>query len=141
MKFAGFWIRLSAHLIDFILWNALEYGLESGVTRVFQLSGVAEQVVAVIFSLVFVYGYYVEIPMRRGTTFGKQIFGIYVVDQKTGENFNRKQATVRAASYLLSYALIGCGFLMVLFHPHKLALHDVIAGTASIRKKKGAPSV
>ena len=141
MRFAGFWIRFSAHVIDFTLWNALEYGLESGVTRAFQLSAVAEQVVEVVLTVLFVYGYYVEIPMRRGTTFGKQLFGIYVVDQKTGENFNRKQATVRAASYLLSYVLIGCGFLMVFFHPYKLALHDLIAGTASIRKKKGAPLI
>lgn len=141
MMFAGFWIRLAAHLIDFILLNSVEYGLETLVTHALGLSAVAQQGVGVVLTLGLCYFYYVEIPMRRGTTFGKQIFGIVVIDAKTGGLFTRKQATIRFCSYLISYAMVGCGFLMAAFHPQKRAFHDLLAGTVCIRRKKILPQV
>ncbi len=136
MIFAGFWIRLAAHLIDFILLNAVEVALEYGISLPLGLSAVAQQVIGVILSLGLCYLYYVEIPMRRGTTFGKQVFGIYVLDGSTGGLFTKKQAIIRMFSYLLSYALVGCGFLMAAFQPDKRALHDLIAGTVCVIRKR-----
>jgi uncharacterized RDD family membrane protein YckC len=136
MILAGFWVRFAAHWIDFILWNAIEFGLEWGITTVFGLGGLGEQIVGVVLTLGMVYLYYVEIPIRRGSTFGKRLFGIQVVDRNTGGPLTRKQAIIRTASYLLSYLLVGAGFTMVLFQPQKLGLHDLIAGTASLRKRK-----
>jgi len=136
MRFAGFWIRFWAHWIDFIAWNAVEYGLEWGITKVLNLDALGEQIAGVALTLLIVYLYYVEIPVRKRTTPGKRLFGVRVFDRNTGMPFSRKQAIVRTASYLLSYAPAGAGFLMVLFHPSKLALHDLIAGTASLRKVK-----
>ncbi|MBC7395886.1 MAG: RDD family protein [Bdellovibrionales bacterium] len=135
MIFAGFWVRFAAHIIDFVLLNAVEYGLETLISEGLGLSAVAQQVLGVFLTLGLCYFYYVEIPMRRGTTFGKQVFGIIVIDAKTGGLFTRKQATVRVFSYLFSYAMVGCGFLMAAFHPQKRAFHDLIAGTVSIRRK------
>ena len=136
MTFAGFWVRFAAHWIDFILWNSVEFGLEWLITNTFGLGGLGEQIVGVVLTLGMVYLYYVEIPVRKGTTFGKRCFGIQVLDRKTGGPLNRKQAVIRTSSYLLSYLLVGAGFTMVLFQPQKLGLHDLIAGTASLRKKK-----
>ncbi len=136
MIFAGFWIRFAAHWIDFILWNGVEFSLEWLITAAFGLGGLGEQVVGVLLTLGIAYLYYVEIPIRRGSTFGKQLFGIQVLDRKTGCRMNRKQAVIRTASYVFSYLLVGAGFTMVLFQPQKLGLHDLIAGTASLRKKK-----
>ena len=137
MKYAGFWIRLAAHLIDFILLNTVEVALEYAISLPLGLSAVIQQVVGVILSLALCYFYYVEIPMRRGTTIGKKIFGIYVLDARTGLIFTKKQAIARLFAYLLSYAIVGCGFLMAAFHPQKRGLHDLIAGTVSVRRKKG----
>ena len=137
MNYAGFWIRLAAHLIDFILLNAVEVALEYGLSLPLGLSAVSQQALGVLLSLALCYFYYVEIPMRRGTTLGKQVFGIYVLDAKTGNNFTKKQSIARMFAYLLSYAIIGCGFLMAAFHPQKRGLHDLIAGTVSVRRKKG----
>ncbi len=136
MNYAGFWIRFGAHIIDFVLVNAVELGLEYGISIPLGFSAVLQQVLGVILSLGLCYYYYVELPQKRGTTLGKQVFGIYVVDATTGENFSRKQAVKRLFGYLLSYAIVGCGFLMAAFHPQKRGLHDLIAGTVSIRKKK-----
>ena len=136
MNYAGFWIRLLAHAIDFILLNAVEVAIEYGLSLPLGLGAVSQQALGVLLSLGLCYVYYVEIPMRRGTTIGKQFFGIYVIDARTGDPFTKKQAIVRAFSYLLSYAIIGCGFLMAAFHPQRRGLHDLIAGTVSVRRKK-----
>ena len=139
MNYAGFWIRCGAHLIDFAILNLVELGLEYAICTPLGVSSFAQQVIGVILSLALSWIYYIEIPLRRGTTIAKQFFGIYVIDQKTGELFSRKQATIRLFGYLLSYALVGCGFLMVAFNPRKQGLHDILAGTLSIRRKKGEP--
>jgi len=136
MNFAGFWIRAVAHLIDFLIWNGVEFGFETLLTKVFDLSSVAEQGVGVVLSFGIAYLYYVELPLRFGTTLGKKLFRIHVVNAVTGGAPSRKTLLVRSVGYLLSYGVLGCGFLMVLFHPQKLALHDLLAKTASIRLKK-----
>ena len=139
MIFAGFWVRLGAHLIDFALLNAVEYGVETLITESLGLGAVAEQIVGIVLTLGLSYLTYVEIPMRRGTTLGKQVFGIVVIDTQTGALMNRKQATIRMFSYLLSYAMVGCGFLMAAFHPQKRGFHDLIARTVSVRRKNTVP--
>jgi uncharacterized RDD family membrane protein YckC len=132
--FAGFWIRALAHLIDFLIWNLLELAIEYGVTWAFKLDTVWQQVISVIATLVIPYLYYVEWPIKTGSTFGKSLLGIRVVDSSTGGPITRKQAIGRLYAYLLSYALLGCGFLMVAFHPQKRGLHEWISGTHSVRK-------
>jgi hypothetical protein len=136
IKYAGFWVRALAHLIDFVCWNLIELAIEYGIATPLHLTTVAQQILGVVVSLGVLYAYYVELPQRRGTTLGKEIFGIYVVDGRTGLNFSRKQALGRMFAYLLSYLIVGCGFLMAAFHPQKLGLHDLLAGTVSIRRKK-----
>jgi uncharacterized RDD family membrane protein YckC len=136
MKYAGFWLRFLAHLIDFILLNAVEVGLEYAISLPLGLSAVVQQAIGVILSLGLCYFYYVSIPMKHGTTLGKKIFGIYVLDARTGFVFTRNQAIIRMFAYLLSYATLGCGFLMVAFHPQKRGLHDLLARTVSVKFKK-----
>jgi uncharacterized RDD family membrane protein YckC len=135
MKYAGFWIRFCAHAIDFLAWNAAELAIEYGISTPLKLGAVEQQVLGVVASFILVYLYYVELPQRLGTTPGKWLFGIYVLDGRTGEVFSRKQAMGRMMSYLLSYAIIGCGFLMAAFHPEKRALHDLLTGTCCLIKR------
>jgi uncharacterized RDD family membrane protein YckC len=60
-----------------------------------------------------------------------------VVRLNQDQPVSRKVLLLRLIGYVFSYLAIGCGFLMVLFHPRKLGLHDLFSGTASIRKKPG----
>jgi uncharacterized RDD family membrane protein YckC len=134
--FAGFWIRSVSHLIDFILVNAVELSLEYGISTPLQLSGFAQQVIGIGLSIGLSYGYYVHYQVKTGTTIGKKLFGIYVIDEKTGATLSRKQAIFRLIGYIGSYLMVGCGFLMAAFHPQKKAFHDLIAGTVSVRRPK-----
>ena len=136
MNYAGFWIRFLAHLIDFILVNGVELALEYGISTPLKFSTFSQQILGVILTLGLCYWYYCVYQVKHGTTFGKRIFSIYVVDEYSGAYLSTKQAILRLIGYLFSYAIIGCGFLMAAFHPKKQGLHDLIAGTVSIRKPK-----
>ena len=69
-----------------------------------------------------------------GATPGKKLLGIHVVDAKSYENINNKQAIIRYIGYIISTVPLGAGFLMVGFRKDKRALHDLLAGTVVIYK-------
>ncbi len=69
-----------------------------------------------------------------GTTPGKRLMGLYVCtpDGKPGVGIVR--AFLRMVGYLLSYATLGVGFLMIAFTASKRGLHDLVAGTIVVRR-------
>jgi len=67
-----------------------------------------------------------------GTTPGKRMVGIKIVDAKTFEDISNKQAITRSLGYIISLIPFGLGFLMVAFRKDKRALHDLLANTAVI---------
>jgi uncharacterized RDD family membrane protein YckC len=136
MIYAGFWVRAVAHLIDFVLLNAVELALEYGISTPLHLSTFAQQGVGVVLFIGIWFWYYCRYQVTTGTTIGKKLFSIYVVDERTGQFLSHQQAIIRTLGYLVSYAIIGCGFLMAAFHPQKRALHDLFAGTVSVIKTK-----
>jgi uncharacterized RDD family membrane protein YckC len=156
MRYAGFWRRLGAHLIDFsladlalpLLVETLVFGAMYGVYYVVAhlnhstikpydsaFNPVLEQVVSVIVGLVIAVPYYTWLTYRYGATPGKKPFKIVVVNAADGGPITLKQSALRCVGYVASYATFGAGFFMVAFHPQKRALHDLIAGTASVIKE------
>lgn len=68
----------------------------------------------------------------RGATPGKRMLHIAIVDAKTLEEIDNKQAITRSLGYIVSTLLLLMGFIMVAFRQDKRALHDLLAGTAVI---------
>lgn len=69
-----------------------------------------------------------------GATPGKKLLGIHVVDAKTLQEINNKQAIIRYIGYIISTLPFAFGFLMVGFRKDKRALHDLLAETVVIYK-------
>ncbi len=67
-----------------------------------------------------------------GATPGKKLLGIHVVDAKTLQEINNKQAIIRYIGYIISTIPLAIGFLMVGFRKDKRALHDLLAETVVI---------
>ena len=67
-----------------------------------------------------------------GTTPGKRMVGIKIVDAKTFEDITNKQAITRSLGYIISLIPFGLGFLMVALRKDKRALHDLLANTTVI---------
>jgi uncharacterized RDD family membrane protein YckC len=80
--------------------------------------------------------YYVWLTYRYETTLGKRFFRVFVVSGTNLSRVSLKQSWIRCLAYLVSYLPFGCGFLMILFHPEKKGLHDLIANTAVIIRDK-----
>lgn len=151
-RYAGFWIRFAADILDSILLDTLTCVLMLMILGVvywvkilfFSGSGVLEtsffdsissftlQIGLVTMRGALSIGYFSWATYRYGTTFGKKTFSIYVVCARDHSAISLKQSILRCFSYLISYAPFGAGFLMVLFNKKKQALHDLIAGTVSI---------
>lgn len=68
----------------------------------------------------------------RGATPGKKFVHIKIVDAKTLQDIDNKQALTRSIGYIVSTLALLIGFLMVAFRKDKRGLHDLLAGTVVI---------
>lgn len=154
IRIAGFWIRFWAHIVDSLILTLASWFLELGVLWVFYgiktilLAKLGEpmppfddafnafflQILNAGLYFCFAFPYFVLGHYQYGTTWGKRLFGIYVVQAETHEKITLRQSIVRFFLYGLSYLPMGVGFLMVAYHPKKQGLHDLIAKTISVRR-------
>jgi uncharacterized RDD family membrane protein YckC len=68
----------------------------------------------------------------RGATPGKKYCHIKIVDAKTHNDIDNKQALTRSIGYIASTFIFLIGFLMVAFRKDKRSLHDILADTCVI---------
>jgi uncharacterized RDD family membrane protein YckC len=159
--YAGFWRRLVAHILDLAILNGVSWVFElvilQGMYAVYSwlasrhgaavaafddaFDPLMYQVVSAVIYLILITPYYIWGQFRYGTTLGKSLMGIVIVSYPSHSSVTLRQSTLRFCSYLASYLPLGCGFMMAAFHPEKRALHDLIAGTAAVvRRKAKVPS-
>ena len=109
VKFAGFWVRSVAFLVDVICLCFLV-----------PVAGPLSPLPLLVYG-VLMHGVW-------GKTIGKALLGIKVVPAAGGP-MNPGIAFVRALGKLFCLATLAIGFLVAAFHPQKRALHDLIADT------------
>ena len=129
MKYAGFWIRLVALVIDCIIIVPLNNYI---------LSYIGDGSILRILMPNMIWWVYTAglASSSLQATLGKKILGLKVVDLN-GNRISLGKATGRFLASILSGLILGIGYLMVAFNPKKQGLHDQIAGTYVI---KNAPS-
>lgn len=152
VKFAGFWIRSIAYILDTILLSLVGWVLEAvlfgpqNATLFGGMIGVDVfpegwmswdplylQIFVLSIHVTVSCVYYTVGHRRFATTLGKWCLGIYVLDAKTRGFMSVSQALIRTFASILSIIPVGAGYLMVIFQPEKRALHDLLAGTVSVR--------
>ncbi|OQX59969.1 MAG: transporter [Helicobacteraceae bacterium 4484_230] len=157
IRYAGFWVRLLASVIDTIVLALplilVVYILSGGewldFSKIQQSIGYANSGEAmsalegaksvqakweIVFELLMAAVIIVFWKRWAGATPGKRILGIHVVDYKTGAEISNAQAVVRYIGYIASSIILMIGFLMIAFRRDKRALHDLMAGTAVVYK-------
>ena len=151
VRYAGFWIRTVAFVIDLILLNFLSWFLELATVgaaywgmrlagRTFPPGQGFEavfdpfflQIVSTAIFLALTVLYFVGVQVEYGATLGKRIFRIKVVRMDTLETMSWMQAVARWFGYGASCLAMGAGYLMAAIQPRKRALHDLLAGTVVI---------
>lgn len=128
-RFAGFWIRFVAALIDTVVGSVI---MQVGLFAL-QLDLSAQNpetwVANLIFSTVvwWIYGAAFESSSFQATP-GKLALGLRVTDER-GARISFGRATGRYLGQILSTLFLCIGYLMVAWDNRKQGLHDTIAGT------------
>jgi uncharacterized RDD family membrane protein YckC len=150
MKYAGFWRRFFAYIIDAILFSVVFFviggffgladvevsgtvGSSSGqYSRAADASEGAQaifQIAAVIVS--WLYFALLESSPKQATL-GKMALGIKVTDLD-GNRISFGRATGRFFAKIISGVILMIGYIMAAFTAKKQALHDIIASTLVIK--------
>jgi uncharacterized RDD family membrane protein YckC len=145
-RMAGFFIRGLAFFLDLailsvlflILLRAGNFGMSTALKGLYLESSSAELIrlllgiyPAVAFSLFFTY--FTFFVAYGGQTPGKMLFRIRVLT-KDQQPLTGWKAFLRTSGYFISsFLLLGLGFLVIIIHPQKRAVHDFIAGSAVLK--------
>lgn len=136
-RYAGFWIRVGAHLIDsiivfavtlpviYVLFGTPQTAVDPGTgtmstVELFVWLGIA--VAVVLFWRL------------RGATPGKMLCGIRIVDADSLRPLGTGQCIARYLGYIVSSLPLLAGYLWVGIDRRKQGFHDKIAGTVVVRE-------
>jgi uncharacterized RDD family membrane protein YckC len=138
-RYAGFWRRFLAYLIDtVILWAVL-----SGIASILgvpldqtgqQEAPSPEMIIFYLIAIILTWLYFVlSESSEKQATLGKMALKLIVTDE-AGRRISFARATGRFFGKLISGIILGIGYLMVIWTAKKQALHDIIAKALIIRK-------
>jgi uncharacterized RDD family membrane protein YckC len=136
LKYAGFWIRVWASIIDASLISIIifpvlisfygrEYFVSEDIIKGpmdFLLSWLLPAIAIIVFWF------------YKSATPGKMAISAKIVDASTGLRPSSKQFIVRYFAYFVSTIPLGLGFIWVAFDRKKQAWHDKLAGTVVVRR-------
>jgi uncharacterized RDD family membrane protein YckC len=155
VKYAGFWVRFLASLLD-TLFLAVPIGLViyflsdgnwfdfSQYQKTIQaaMAGNAQYALnnspqmSMKWELLFEFAVLIVTIVFwrkwRGATPGKKYLNIKIVDAKTLQDIDNKQAVTRSIGYIASVLIFLIGFLMIGFRKDKRGLHDLLADTVVV---------
>ena len=144
VRYAGFWIRLLARIIDGLIlklvgWIVLApLGLASagflwGAHDVADiLSFLAVQGAVISITVAIAAAYEITLTAMKGATLGKMALGLKVVRPDMG-GISAARATGRYFATWLSSFILGIGYIIAAFDDQKRSLHDRLADTRVIR--------
>lgn len=125
LRYAGFWIRVAASIIDGILLSIVQ-GVVSVVTVG---TGVGALFVGYLINLAIGIGYYTYMESSENqATLGKMAVGIKV-GNVNGEQLTFANALGRYFAKILSFITFCIGFMMVGWDEKNQGLHDKLADT------------
>jgi uncharacterized RDD family membrane protein YckC len=133
--YAGFWIRAAALLIDLIILMVVNFMV---ATLLLVLAGegpeaqLIAQVIAFLIQVAIGMAYEVGFLGRFGATPGKMACGLKVLTAE-GEPISYGRAFGRYFGKILSWLVLGIGYLMAAFDDQKRTLHDRICHTRVVK--------
>jgi uncharacterized RDD family membrane protein YckC len=137
LAYAGFGIRVLAHLIDSLVLTVVFFVLaaatggmlttnsDTGLTTFNSAAGS----LLIVVVLAYVVGFW----GARGQTPGMMALNLHIVRARDGTPIDFGIAAIRYVGYVISSIPFGLGLLWAAFDPRKQGWHDKIAGTFVIR--------
>jgi predicted Zn finger-like uncharacterized protein len=138
-SYAGFWVRVLAYLIDWVLLVTVQTALSLLINLIIGMLGIVTEGDPAISTIIWLFGavlsisYAVFFTGYCGQTPGKMALRIKVI-RTDGSPINYGRAALREVpGKFISSILLGIGYLMVAFDNRKQGLHDKIADTYVIK--------
>jgi len=138
MEYAGFWRRLVAYLIDYLIIGAGAFavgfliGIVAGVAGADVKGGWLVAIYVITIAGYYLYYAFMESSANQATV-GKIALGLKVTDEE-GNRISFGRALGRTVAKILSALILFMGFVMAGFTDRKQALHDKIAHTLVVRR-------
>jgi len=135
-KYAGFWMRFWAYILDIIVIGSINRILVYPIFRLLDLPLKESSMFAPIsiVTVVIFYAYFILMTKYFGQTLGKMIFGLKVISLKD-QKLNWMTIMFRewigrfiSGTILILYIVIG-------FLPKKQGIHDLFADTTVIHER------
>jgi uncharacterized RDD family membrane protein YckC len=136
IRYAGFWMRFWAYLLDLIVVGSLNRLL---VFPLFHLLGISTErtnmfAPATIATTVVFYAYFVLMTKFFQQTLGKMMFGLKVVDE-SGQPLTWLTVLFREViGKFIAKTILFIGFLFVAFSEKKKGMHDQFADTIVVHE-------
>jgi uncharacterized RDD family membrane protein YckC len=141
-RYAGFWLRVAASLIDTVLVLCITlplllavYGVSPAGMTPSGFAAIPHILISYVVPAIAVIAFWVA----RQATPGKMVFGARIVDANTGNSLTVLQSIGRYLGYFVSTIPFGLGLIWVAFDPRKQGWHDKLAGTVVVRPTSRAP--
>ena len=127
-RYGGFWIRLSAALLDVLIVGLPAYFIAVWLVK---LTGINVLYWIIQFAVITFVIYRNGI---KGGTPGKYILGLRIVNE-SGKFIGIRKSILRYISGMVSGIIFGIGFLLIVFSGKKQGLHDKISKTFVVYAK------
>ena len=143
-RYAGFWIRVFANVLDGLLlaainqallfatggWRVFGAGEGLGLGAIALVLGSSDIVVAGILPPVVIIGFWIAL----GASPGKLMLRLRIVDEPTGGRPTAWQCIGRYFMALIGILCVGLGYLWITIDPRKQGWHDKLVRTLVVRR-------
>lgn len=132
VKYAGFWIRYVAYVIDgiiLIIPNLVSFSIPQLI-----FSPPISAFVGPLLRIVVTFTYFVWLTHKYGATLGKKLVGITVKNDNFQSLSLGKVFVRETIGKILSCLILYIGYIMAAFTKRKQSLHDKLAGSVVIYK-------
>ncbi|WP_449621489.1 RDD family protein [Robertmurraya sp. Marseille-Q9965] len=136
LKYAGFWMRFWAYLLDLVVIGSVNRLLINPTFRALDLDLSAFSIFApvTIATAITFYAYFVLMTKYFGQTLGKMVFGLKVVPLK-GNRLSWGTILFREWIGRFISTTVWISYAIVAFLPKKQGLHDLFSDTSVVHER------
>lgn len=137
IRYAGFWMRFWAYLLDLIVVGSIERLIIKPLFRFLEIPLAEFNMFAPISiaSAIIFYLYFVLMTKYFNQTLGKMVFGLKVIDLK---NDNLSWGTILFREWIGRFisTTVVIGYIIIAFLPKKQGLHDLFTETSVVHVER-----
>ncbi|MDP4550936.1 RDD family protein [Alkalihalobacillus macyae] len=137
VRFAGFWMRFWAYLVDIIVVASLNGILITPAIRGFDIPAGEPAFLplqAILTGTVY-YAYFILMTKFLSQTLGKMLFGLRVESDKVAKLTWGTVIFREGIGRFISKTILFVGFIVVAFTKKKQGIHDLFADTIVVHEK------